>query len=265
MLSQRRMRLLAVVVFTLIVIALYYSRDSHQEQNQKFYKSTVAAIEAQKEAAELEKTAAKQRPAHRKPAEKPPPIDDDTMRPATPKNPDDTEEISIAGRTKITVPKNRDDPVQQGSESPSNPQADDKTQADHKTPQADDTPKTDDAPEGDAKTELNSILKRAPIIIFSKSYCPFSARAKFLLLNRYSIVPAPFVVELDKHPLGPQLQTIVAEKTGRRTVPNVLVNGKSIGGGDDVTALDESDELVTTLKDLGGKWIQEVTRHEAGP
>lgn len=78
-------------------------------------------------------------------------------------------------------------------------------------------------------------------------------------------MPAPFVVELDKHPLGPQLQNILAEKTGRRTVPNVLVNGKSIGGGDDVTALDESDELVSTLKDLGGKWIQEVNRQGAGP
>ncbi|PLN80902.1 glutaredoxin [Aspergillus taichungensis] len=261
MLSPRRMRLLAVVVFTLIVITLYYSRDSHQEQNQKFYKSTVAAIEAQKGAAGLETTAARQNPERKKPpVEKPPPIDDDTMRPATPKNPDDTEEISIAGRTKMTVPKNRNDPAQQGSGSPSNPQADDTT------PQADDTPKTDDAPEeGEAKSELNSILKRAPIIIFSKSYCPFSARAKFLLLNRYSIVPAPFVVELDKHPLGPQLQNMLAEKTGRRTVPNVLVNGKSIGGGDDVTALDESDELVSTLKDLGGKWIQEVNRQGTAP
>lgn len=118
----------------------------------------MAAIEAQKGAAGLEKTATRQNPAHRKPpVEKPPPIDDDTMRPATPKNPDDTEEISIAGRTKITVPKNRNDPEQQGSGSPSDPQADDKT------PQADDAPKTDDAPEeGEAKTELNSILKRSP-------------------------------------------------------------------------------------------------------
>lgn len=119
----------------------------------------MAAIEAQKAAEESEKTAAKQGPQYRKPPVEKPPVDDDTMRPATPKNPDDTEEISIAGRTKITVPKNRNDPAQQGSESPSKPQADD-------TRQAGDTPQKDDAPregeENEAKTELNSILKRAP-------------------------------------------------------------------------------------------------------
>jgi glutaredoxin len=40
----------------------------------------------------------------------------------------------------------------------------------------------------------------ATVIIFSKSYCPFSAKAKRILVEKYSIVPAPFVVELDQHP-----------------------------------------------------------------
>lgn len=100
------------------------------------------------------------------------------------------------------------------------------------------------------------------VIVFSKSYCPFSAKAKSILLDKYSIVPAPYVVELDHHPLGKRLQAVLGENTGRRTVPNVLVNGKSIGGGDDVGALDENDGLASTLKGLGGKWIQEVTRKE---
>lgn len=70
------------------------------------------------------------------------------------------------------------------------------------------------------------------------------------------------MVELDHHRLGKKLQTVLADTTGRRTVPNVLVNGKSIGGGDDVSALDERNLLASTLTNLGGKWIQEVTRHE---
>jgi hypothetical protein len=41
-------------------------------------------------------------------------------------------------------------------------------------------------------------------------------------------------------------------------VPNVLVNEKSIGGGDDIAALDQRDELASTLKSLGGKWIVEA-------
>jgi glutaredoxin len=127
--------------------------------------------------------------------------------------------------------------------------------------------------------ELNSILKKSPskssqtfhsfkkqganwclskVIVFSKSYCPHSARAKRILLEKYIIDPKPFVVELDQHPLGLNLQSRLEEITGRRTVPNVLVNGKSIGGGDDVAALDDSDELVKKIKELGGKRMVDV-------
>jgi glutaredoxin-related protein len=60
--------------------------------------------------------------------------------------------------------------------------------------------------------------------------------------------------------MGQRLQQLLAEKTGRRTVPNVLVNGRSIGGGDDVAALDREDELASKIKSLGGKRIMEVTR-----
>ena len=98
------------------------------------------------------------------------------------------------------------------------------------------------------------------VIIFSKSYCPFSAKAKHILLEKYTIIPAPYVVELDKHPLGAGLQAHLAKSTGRRTVPNVLINGKSIGGGDEVAALDGSGGLVEKVKKMGGKRILEAKK-----
>ncbi|CAD6447203.1 9166060d-a8ad-4de5-8573-e5329f999a69 [Sclerotinia trifoliorum] len=107
-------------------------------------------------------------------------------------------------------------------------------------------------------TELNSILKKSPIIIFSKSYCPHSKRAKNILLEKYSIDPLPFVVELDQHPLGAKLQARLAKLTGRTTVPNVLINGVSIGGGDDVAELHAKKNLEQKVKDLGGKKIKDV-------
>jgi glutaredoxin len=85
-------------------------------------------------------------------------------------------------------------------------------------------------------------------------------RAKSILLEKYNIVPPIHVEELDQNPLGPQLQAALQKSTGRRTVPNVLVNGKSIGGGDDIAGLHEGDKLIQTIKDLGGKRIMEVTR-----
>ena len=67
-------------------------------------------------------------------------------------------------------------------------------------------------------------------------------------------------MELDLHPLGPGLQAALEKSTGRRTVPNVLINGKSIGGGDDVAALDETDTLISKIKEMGGKRIMEVKK-----
>lgn len=71
-------------------------------------------------------------------------------------------------------------------------------------------------------------------------------------------MPTPYVVELDEHPLGPGLQAALHKSTGRRTVPNVLINGKSIGGGDDVQKLDQDGELVGKVKSMGGKRIMEA-------
>ncbi|KAL1585263.1 hypothetical protein WHR41_05841 [Cladosporium halotolerans] len=112
------------------------------------------------------------------------------------------------------------------------------------------------------EVEMNTILKKGPIIIFSKSYCPFSKKAKSILLSQYTITPPPYVVELDQHPLGAGLQAALQKSTGRRTVPNILVNGKSIGGGDDVAALDAEDKLAAKLHELGGKRVMEVRKVE---
>ena len=62
---------------------------------------------------------------------------------------------------------------------------------------------------------------RWAVIIFSKTYCPYSKRAKGVLLEKYVIEPKPYVFELDTAPLGPQIQARLAGMTGRKTVPNI--------------------------------------------
>ena len=44
-------------------------------------------------------------------------------------------------------------------------------------------------------------------------------------------------------PSGPAVQALLNSFTGRRTVPNVFINGKSIGGGDETVALHRNGEL----------------------
>lgn len=73
------------------------------------------------------------------------------------------------------------------------------------------------------------------------------------------------MVELDLNPLGPKLQQLLAHSTGRRTVPNVLVLGKSIGGGDDIEELDQTDALVNKFKELGSTRLTEIEHRGARP
>lgn len=48
--------------------------------------------------------------------------------------------------------------------------------------------------------------------------------------------------------------------TGRKTVPNVMVYGKSIGGGDDIAALDRDKALADKITSLGGPRIDVTER-----
>ncbi|KAB5581090.1 thioredoxin-like protein [Coniochaeta sp. 2T2.1] len=114
--------------------------------------------------------------------------------------------------------------------------------------------------EHEVEVELERIFKKSPVVIFSKSYCPYSKRAKGVLLEKYLIEPAPYVVELDEHALGPKLQAKLKEMTGRGTVPNIMVSGKSIGGGDDISAMDNDKTLATKIKNTAAQKITVTER-----
>lgn len=100
------------------------------------------------------------------------------------------------------------------------------------------------------------------VVIFSKTYCPHSKRAKGILLDKYVIKPKPEVVELDEHEMGSQLQDLLEIKTGRRTVPNILVNGVSIGGADSIIDLDLKKQLISKIQEAGQRKV-EISEHFA--
>ncbi|KAG0668764.1 hypothetical protein C6P45_004366 [Maudiozyma exigua] len=100
-----------------------------------------------------------------------------------------------------------------------------------------------------AENEYSMILNLSPVIVFSKTYCQFSKKLKDLLEQEYVFTPSYNVIELDKHSHGEELQAYIKEKTGRGTVPNMLVNGISRGGSDDIRALHKNGELLASLKE----------------
>ncbi|ONK57382.1 uncharacterized protein A4U43_C10F19510 [Asparagus officinalis] len=86
------------------------------------------------------------------------------------------------------------------------------------------------------------------LIHCSKSYCQFSGQVKQLL----SQLNASYkVMELDRESDGYEVQSALVEWTGQRTVPNVFIGGKHIGGCDSVIAKHRQGKLMALLTEAG--------------
>ena len=75
--------------------------------------------------------------------------------------------------------------------------------------------------------------------------CPYCVRAKRLLAGR----GIPF----DEADVGsdPALRADVVHRTGRRTVPQIFIDGRPIGGFDELAALDAAGELAELREESG--------------
>ncbi|KAK1410450.1 hypothetical protein QVD17_36987 [Tagetes erecta] len=78
---------------------------------------------------------------------------------------------------------------------------------------------------------VQNVIYSNKIAIFSKSYCPYCHRAKRTFSE---LQEQPYVVELDLREDGYKIQNVLLDLVGRRTVPQIFVNGKHVGGADDL-------------------------------
>ena len=78
-------------------------------------------------------------------------------------------------------------------------------------------------------------------VVFSKTTCGYCDYAKRILLEHG--VADLEVIELDKVEGGKQIQESLHQLTGQRTVPNVFIKGKWIGGCDDTIAAIHSGKI----------------------
>ena len=80
------------------------------------------------------------------------------------------------------------------------------------------------------------------ILMYTTAVCPYCVRAE-QLLKRKGVQQ----IEKIRVDLQPELRVEMMEKTGRRTVPQIYINGVYVGGYDDLAALDQAgglDELL---------------------
>ena len=73
----------------------------------------------------------------------------------------------------------------------------------------------------------------ANIVMYTSAYCPYCSNAERLLLSKG-------VTEINKIRIDvePEKRAEMMQKTGRRTVPQIFIDDKHIGGFDDLRAMD---------------------------
>jgi len=99
-----------------------------------------------------------------------------------------------------------------------------------------------------ALVKAQTLVSSNPVVVFSKSYCPYCRKVKELLTK---LGAKQTVIELDIENDGNEIQSALAGWTGQRTVPNVFIGGKHIGGCDDTVSKNNSGKLVPLLKAAG--------------
>ena len=100
----------------------------------------------------------------------------------------------------------------------------------------------------DLKASIQADIANEKIIVYSKSYCPYAGATK-QLLNSNNVTYK--LVELDQVANGTAIQDALKDISGQRTVPNVFIGGKHIGGNSDVQALNSQGKLGQTLSAAG--------------
>ena len=83
----------------------------------------------------------------------------------------------------------------------------------------------------------------AHVVLYSTAMCPYCVRAERLL-------EAKGVTDIEKIrvDLDPEQRTLMMQRTGRRTVPQIYIGDTHVGGFDDLHALDQAGGLDPLLK-----------------
>lgn len=78
----------------------------------------------------------------------------------------------------------------------------------------------------------------AKVEIYTKAFCPYCSRAMRLLGSK-GVEPEEYDITLG----GAKRAEMIDRAHGRTTVPQVFIDGRHIGGSDDLAALDRAGKL----------------------
>lgn len=94
------------------------------------------------------------------------------------------------------------------------------------------------------KTENKENRMTASVEVYVTQICPYCVRAKALLTRK-----GVAFTEIDVSHDDEARMALVKKADGRRTVPQIFINGVGIGGSDELHALDAAGKLDAMLKE----------------
>ena len=82
------------------------------------------------------------------------------------------------------------------------------------------------------------MTEASDVVVYSTGWCPYCVRAKALLERK----GVPFrEIRVDEDPA--ERQTMLERSRGQRTVPQIFIGDRHVGGFDDLYALEKAGEL----------------------
>lgn len=85
-------------------------------------------------------------------------------------------------------------------------------------------------------------MTMAKVVMYSTAVCPYCQRAEMLLKSKGVTEIEKIRIDLD-----PAQRDLMMQKTGRRTVPQIFIGDRHVGGFDDLAALDRDGGLMPLL------------------
>ncbi len=82
------------------------------------------------------------------------------------------------------------------------------------------------------------------VVMYSTRFCPYCMRARFLLDSKNVAYQD---IGVDSRP---ELRREMMEKSGRRTVPQIWIGERHIGGYDDLARIEQTGKLDELLKQV---------------
>jgi glutaredoxin 3 len=85
-------------------------------------------------------------------------------------------------------------------------------------------------------------MAMAKVEIYATMFCPYCARARSLLQKK-----GVAYTEIDVDAEPDRREEMIRRSGGRRTVPQIFIEGEAIGGSDELLALDRAGTLDVKL------------------